>query len=191
MTNPAPARGRMRLKGSTLRAYINALDKLNRRQEVMARVPEETARIIGTPPLAGSWVDFVHIVHLTEAMEAAAGMAGVRDFAQRAVDEAKGPHVRMLEGLLRIFGTSPATLFKRMNDLVKSAIENIEYRYVPTSDRSGVMTVRYFLADELPMCMYVGGTQALQAIFDACGVKGLVGNPEQRGANCVEYKLQW
>jgi hypothetical protein len=181
----------MRLKGSTLRAYVNALEKLPRREEVIARMPERTARLIAAPPLAGSWVDFMHIVDITVAVEAVVGTIGLRDFAHRAVEEAKGPHIKMLEGLLRLFGTSPATLFKRMNDLVKSTIEDIEYTYTATSNHSGLMTVRYELEEQLPMCMYIGGTQVLQTIFEACGVKGMIGNPEPKGVNCVEYKLQW
>jgi hypothetical protein len=181
----------MRLKGATLRAYIDTLVKLKRRDDVMARVPPETAQIIAAPPLSGSWVDFMHIVHITSAMEQLTGTTGVRDFAHRAIDEAKGFHIKMLEGLMRLFGTSPATLFKRMNELVKSAIENIEYSYVPTSSHSGEMTVQYHLEAELPMSMYIGGTQVMQTIFESCGVNGVIGNPERRGHNRVTYRLQW
>jgi hypothetical protein len=187
-TQPAPG---MRLKGSTLRAYVNVLVKLGRRDDVMAIVPPDTARVLANPPLSGSWIDFAHILRITEAMETLTGTTGVRDFAHRAIDEAKGPHVRMLEGLLRLFGTSPATIFKRMNDLVKSTIENIEYIYTPISSVSGIMEVKYHLKEEVPMCMYSGGTQVLQAIFDACGVSGVIGTPQPRGHNHVEYRLQW
>jgi hypothetical protein len=191
VTQLAPAPVGMRLKASTLRAYVNVLDKLGRREDVIARVPPETASILASLPLAGSWIAFGHMVRITEAMEALVGPVGVRDFVHRAIDEARGPHIKMLEGILRLFGASPATIFKRMNDIVKSTIENMEYRYTAIDDHSGIMAVTYHFDEPLPMCMYVGGSQALQAIFDACGVKGMVGNPQVRGTNFVEYHLQW
>jgi len=185
---PAPG---MRLKASTLRSYIAVLEKDNRRDAVMAQVPPETAAVIAEPPLPSTWVDWKHVVHITVAVESLAGMAGVRQLARRAVDEAKGPYVRVLETVLRLFGTSPAAIFKRMNDLTKNAIQNMEYAYTPISDRAGVMEVRYHVDFEVPTCMFVGGMSVMTAVMESCGIHGVVGEPERLSATSVAYKIRW
>jgi hypothetical protein len=181
----------MRLKGSTLRSYVEVLQRERRREAVMERVPPETAALIATPPLASTWVDWLHVVHITRAVEALSGLQGVRDFARKMIDEAKKPHLRLLEGLLRLFGASPASIFQRMNDLVKGTIENQEFIYTPLSERSGVMEMRYFIDDEVPHCIHISAMSTLQAILDVCGAKGTIGYPDLVGPNRVAYKIHW
>src|SRR5207237_1001821 len=144
---PAPV---VRIKGSTVRAYVTALTKDGHREAVVARLPASTAAMVANPPLAGAWVDFAHIVNITAAGDSIAGAGGVRWFSRTALEEAKGPYIRILEGLLRLFGASPARIFTRMNDLVRNAIDNIDYRYEATSPRSGIMEVRYPPEFEIP-----------------------------------------
>jgi hypothetical protein len=191
MTNPAPAAPGVRLKASTLRSYVAVLVKDHRRDAVLARVPPETAALMVDLPLATSWIDFKHIMHITQAVEALTGLPGVRDFHRKAVDDAKGPHIRILEGVLRMFGMSPAVVFKRLNDIVKHTIENNVYSYRATSDRSGVMEVSWLLDYEVPSCMFHGMSATLQTILDTCGVKGVVGIPERSGPAAARYVIQW
>jgi hypothetical protein len=189
--SPASRPSSARLKASTLRSYIQVLVNNGWLEEAIARVPSDTRAVLVDPPLASTWVDFVHIVHVTQAVEAIAGMVGVREFARRAFDDAKKPHHRLLEGLVRLFGTSPATVFKRLNELVKSTVENLRYCYTPTSTRSGVLETEYLVDYEIPTCVFVGQIPALQGILDACGVEGIIGNPERLGPNKVNYRIQW
>jgi hypothetical protein len=181
----------MRLKGSTLRSYVSVLESERRREAVVARVPPETAALIACPPLASTWVDWRHVVHITLAIESIAGLAGVREFARKMIEEAKKPHLRLVEGLLRLFGTSPATIFSHMNDLVKHTIENQEFIYTSLSERSGVMEMRYFIDEEVPHCIHISAIATLQATLDACGVNGIIDPPEPIGVNRVAYKIQW
>jgi hypothetical protein len=181
----------IRLKASTFRSYISVLADDGRAQAVMERVPPETAAIMADPPLASSWVDFRHIVHITVAVEALAGLGGVREFTRKATDRARKPHVRLVEGVVKLFGTSPATLYKRMNEVVRSTIEGLEYRYTPTSDHSGVMEMIYGVDYEVPMCMLVGAMPTLQVILEVCGVEGLIGPPERLAPNRVRFAIRW
>jgi hypothetical protein len=163
----------------------------DRRDAVMARVPPETAALLANPPLATVWIDFAHMIHITHAIEMIGGMPAVRDFIKRAIDDAKGPHLRVLQGLLRLFGTSPATIFKRMNEMVKHTIENNTYTYVSTGERSGTMDVHWLMDGEVPTCMFVGPSVTLHEIFDACGAKGIVGPAERLGPTAARFQLRW
>ena len=149
------------------------------------------ARLVASPPLASTWIDWWHVVHITLAVESLAGLEGVREFAGKMINEAKKPHLRLVEGLLRLFGTSPATIFRHMNEIVKHTIENQEFIYKPISDRAGVMEMRYLTDAEVPHCIHVSAIATLQATLDACGVAGVISPPESIGVNRVTYKIQW
>jgi hypothetical protein len=181
----------MRLKAFTFRSYIKLLVKDGRRDAVMALVPPETAALIADPPLAGSWMDLQHINNISVAIETIAGMAAVRDLARRGTDEARKPYMGVVESVLKLFGTSPATLFKRMNSLVSSFIEGIDYRFTSTTPRSGVMEVAYKTDHEVPICVFVSGMMSFQVLLDACGVKGAIDQPERLGPNKARYQIRW
>jgi hypothetical protein len=181
----------VRLKGSTVRCYLQVIDRDPRRDAIVANLPAATVALVLNPPLATSWVDFAHVTALTLAVESAGGVAAVRDLARKVVDQAKRPHLRILEGVLRLFGASPATVLRRMSDIVKHTIENNQWTYTPTSERSGVMDVRWLVDGEVPSCMFIGATATIQAVLDACGVRGLIGAPERIGPAHARYVIQW
>jgi hypothetical protein len=181
----------MRIKGTTLRSYINVVSRLEHRAAIVAQLPPDTAALLSNPPLPGTWSEWRHIQDITVAVEIVDGLEGVRRLADGAIEEAKRPYVRVLEGLIRLFGTSPATIYKRMNDLVKNAVENMQYTYRVTSDRSGTMEVSYGGGAEIPLCMFVGGRASLVAVLDACGVKGAVSEPERLGPTRTAYQIRW
>jgi hypothetical protein len=183
--------GAMRLKASTFRSYIHVLARERKTSAVLALVPPATAAVIEAPPLAGTWVDFQHIIDITVAVETLGGMVGVRDFTKKATADARKPYMGVVEGVLKLFGTSPATLFKRMNDLVKSTLEGLDYAYTATSERSGTMELTYQLSQEVPTCMFVGAVPALQILLDTCGVEGVIGPPVRLGPNKVRFTIQW
>lgn len=181
----------MRLKASTFRSYVGILVKDGRRDAVMALVPRETAALMADPPLPGSWMDLQHTIFMTVAVEKLAGMAGVRDLARRGTDDARKPYMGVVESVLKLFGTSPATLFKRMNLLVSSFIEGIDYRYTAETERSGTMDIEWATDLEIPTCVFFGQIPSLQALLDACGAKGIVSAPERLASNKARYRIKW
>lgn len=181
----------IQLKAMTFRAYLAVLDKDNLRAAIVARVPPEAAALMAAPPLAGSWMDFLTMLHITEAMEAVGGMAGVRDLARKGTNEARKPYMGIVESVIKLFGTSPATLFKRMSSLVGSFIRGVDFQYIAKSERSGVMEVEFLPEYPIPMCVFVSQLPSFQALFDTCGVKGLIGQPERLSTHKARTTLQW
>jgi hypothetical protein len=181
----------MRLKASILRSYSQVLANDGKLAAVLAIVPPGTAAVIQSPPLASSWIDFDHIIQLTVAIETLGGMMAVRDFTKKATAAARKPYMGMVEGVLKLFGTSPATLLKRMNDMVKSNIENIDYSYTATGERSGLMEITWGLDCEVPTCVLVGAGPVLNVVIEACGVEGIVGQPTRLAPNKARFAVQW
>jgi hypothetical protein len=181
----------MRVKGATLRSYLHWLQREHKVEEVRLRVPPSTAALMRDPPLPGTWVDGMELVRLLTALQAVAGMEGVRRCGRDTLQDMLPIHRTLVTGLMRLFGTSPATLFARVDELVKSAAEGIHYAFAPTGERSGTMVVSYTAAGELPMCVFVNGMTVLELLFVLVGVSGTVGEPERRGATAAAYQLRW
>jgi hypothetical protein len=115
----------------------------------------------------------------------------VREFHRRVTDEARKPYMVVVEGLLKLFGTSPATLFKRLNDMIKHFSRNLYYTYTETGPRSGSMEVFYDTYFDVPMCSMIGPVQTFHVILESCGVKGIVGAAQPAGHNRVRFSIQW
>jgi hypothetical protein len=179
------------MKGQWLRSYVSVLIADGRRDAVMALVPRDTAALMADPPLAASWIDMQHITEITVAVEKIGGMHAVRENARRVVEQSRKPYMAVVEGILKLFGTSPATLFKHMNSLVSNFVQGITYRYTATTERSGVFEVEYAVDSEVPMSVFVGQLPAYQLLIDACGVKGAVGQPERMGPNKARFLIHW
>lgn len=186
MTGKSP-----RIKALTFRSYISILTKELRYDAVVAAVPAETARLMAAPPLAASWMDFRHLVYIGSAVEVIGGTTAVRDLARKATDDARKPYMGVVESVLKLFGTSPATLFKRMSSLVNSFIQGVDFEYTPLSERSGTMEVQYHADYEIPNSVFVGVAPTFQTLLDACGATGVVGPAQRISATAARFSIRW
>jgi hypothetical protein len=181
----------MRVKGATLRSYLHWLQRERKVDEILARVPPSTAALLREPPLPGTWIDGMELVRLMTALQAVAGIDSVRRCGRETLQEMLPSHHSLITGLIRLFGTSPATVFAHADELFKTGVEGIHYRYTPTGERSGTMLVSYAVAAELPLCIFINGLSVLQLLFALVGVPGTVGEPERRGPTAAAYQLRW
>ena len=181
----------MRVKGATLRSYLHWLQREHKVDEVLARVPPSTAALMREPPLPGTWVDGMELVRMMMALQAVAGLDAVRKCGHDTLQEMLPRHRTLISGLMRLFGTSPATLFAHVDELVKSTAEGIHYVYTPAGERAGTMVVSYTVTGELPMCVFINGASVLQLLFALVGVTGTVGEPERRSPTAAAYSLRW
>jgi hypothetical protein len=181
----------MRLKASSFRSYVGIVERQGRRDAVLALVPPDTGELMKSPPLPGSWMDLRHILDVIQAVETVGGMTAVLDLARQGTEDARRAYMVIVDGVLRLFGTSPATLFKRMNTLVASFIEGIDYRYTATGERSGVMEVEYRCGFEIPMCVFVGSISVFQTLIHSCGCEGVIGQPERLSATTARFQIRW
>jgi hypothetical protein len=182
----------MKIKGLALRMYVAWLEREKKTEAVIARLPPATAALLRDPPLAGSWIDGMDMVRIVAAIEMVGGLDAVRRCGKETIEHILPKHHTLVTGLLRLFGATPATLFRRVNDLVRTTVEGINYTYTPQSERSGVMEVRYNVPGELPMCAFINGMTLFMVLFALAGIpNGYIGDPQRRGPATVAYELRW
>ena len=184
-------RADVRVKALTFRSFVTAVEKHGKRDAVLTRVPRDTAALIESPPLPGSWMDLWTVWHIIQALEEIGGMPLVREVSRQATDDARRPYMRIVDSVLKMFGTSPATLFKRMNSLVTSFIQGVDYAYSVRDDRSGIMQVVYKCQPAIPDCVFVSLTPTFQTLLESCGHQGLVSPYERLSTHSARYVIQW
>jgi hypothetical protein len=175
-----------------VRSYVNWLVQDKKFGAVLERVPAVTAGLMRNPPLAGTWVERAHVVPIVVAVDALYGKAGVRRMSKATVGSELMEKLRpALAALLRIFGTSPATIYRRTNDMLKASMEGVECKFTSTSERSGIFELRYDLQEEVPMCSFVTFMATLEYALEVCSARGTVSEPERIGPAAASYRIIW
>jgi hypothetical protein len=144
MVKPASEPSLYRVKGWIFRGHVAYLKKHGRLDAVVARLSPAAAAAVVTLPLAGSWIDgplLDEIVEVVDALEGTPALLAMEEAMLRL--DMVAVLLPMVQGLIRIFGTSPATLYRRLGDLIRTSSQGIEFHYIETSERSGTMEVRY------------------------------------------------
>jgi hypothetical protein len=185
------AESTIRIKAAWLRPLISVLIEENKLEAVKALVQPDTAALLFAPPLATSWIEFKHNVRIFEAIEKTCGMMAVRDFSKRMTEQARKPYMRVVEGLLRMFGMSPATLFRRVDDIARGFVTNHQFRYTVINERAGTMEIFYDAAYPIPDCIFVSAIPSLEVLLHMCGVKGMVHSPQRLGPNRARFRIEW
>jgi hypothetical protein len=182
---------RIRLKGSVIRSYLKLIASDGRTPALLEHVPPETKLLVATPPLASTWTDWKHMLALNAAIEELWGIAGVRDYSRRNIVDTRGFNAWMIESLLRLFGTSPPTILKRLNESIRSTCEGIEYNYIAGSERACSVESRYASDEPIPDSIFIGSIATLEEILRLCRVQGKVSEPERLTPNSARFSLRW
>jgi hypothetical protein len=99
-----------------------------------------------------------------------------------------------VQGLLRVFGVSPATLFRNLAKLSSQTMRGLAYGYVPTSDTSGLMTVTLLGRRDIAPVVWSATAGGMEVVFDTCRAVGTVqdGTVVEDGVrNSAEFRLTW
>jgi hypothetical protein len=148
--------------------------------------------VVRNPPLPGTWIDAWPLFEMVEVIYALEGREGVLQMQRELLRLDVVPLLLpMLSGILRLFGTSPATLYKRFGDVIKTTMEGIRFQYTATSERSGTMEIEYDTDRTIPECAFLTVVAAMETVQRLCGVPGSVSDPEIRGPRRATYQLAW
>jgi hypothetical protein len=182
----------LEVKAATLRAHLKWLEKENRLEAVLARVPPAVATLARNPPLNSTWIDSLKIEPLMIALQELDGTQAVLRMSRDELHaELIAPLRGMISGVLRLFGTSPATVYARLNDMVKTSVRGMDFKFEHTFDRAGIMIVRYDVDREIPHCMFVSCTASLEKVLDLCSVRGRVSDPERVDHATARFRISW
>ena len=180
------------MKGAVVRSYLKHLDKEKLLGRVVEQLSEEHAALLRTPPLVGTWVDAWALIETSRVVLAIGGPEAMKRMARETADtHSRYDFIRpFLLGVMRLFGVSPATLFSRLDDLAKTSVEGMAFRYTAKTATSGTIEVRYLIDKPIPAFCWMATTAVLENIFAICKIKGTVGEP-RISQNSAVYDLSW
>jgi hypothetical protein len=181
-----------RVKASIFRAHLKWLQSEGKYEAVRGKVSPATGKLIDTPPLASSWMDSGPLDDIVEQIELLDGLEGVRRVAAMTLRDQIHPVMEpMIRGIMRVIGTAPPTLYKRLGDLVKTMIQDVEYQWTPTGPKSGTFNVKYPRGQNVPLRTFISGIAGFEKVLAMCGAVGTVADPVRRGTNSADFNIQW
>src|SRR5262249_38761482 len=120
-----------RVKGSTFRAHVKHLDKVKKLGPVLDRLSPQAAQAVTTLPLPTSWLDASLLDEIIEKVAEVYGIDRVLEMERELLKGEVLPFVfPMLSGVMRVLGTSPATLFGKFHELTRTMVQGIEFTYI-------------------------------------------------------------
>ena len=180
------------VKGTAVRAHLDYLRSVDKLGAVRGRLSEAAVAFVDSPPLPGTWSDAHMLVELTEAVHSLGGDRAVLEMGRAVVTaQSLGALVPMVESVLRIFGTSPARLFARYDDLLRTTMRGLTFHYEPTSDRSGTMRATHDCRDPLRRASFLSTVPALELALRLCNAEGTVSLPDILGPREASYAIAW
>ena len=183
------------VKGSYLRAYGATLKKLGFYDAVFERASPRVREVLTSPPPASVWVDYLLGIEIFAIVEALKGKMALRSFAREATRSGIAPSMQMIvQGLMRLFGVTPATLFKHMNKLATQTTRCGVFTYEPTSDFSGTVRLEVAGHPDLSPALWTASAGGFEVVFDTCGVVGHVQEPvvtDGRDGHVAEFRVSW
>jgi hypothetical protein len=186
---------RVQVKASAWRGMTSQLARMGLLEPVRDSLPAATRALVDAPPPSSNWVDFERYEELALAVVALSGNAMWRRVLHRVTIDSVYPLMRTaVEGFLRLFGLTPATLLERFDTITRLASRGVEYRYHPDGENAGVLEVCYPAHRLVNVVHFHGSAGGLEALLELCGVEGVVSEPEmvEDGiGNRARLRVRW
>jgi hypothetical protein len=182
-------------KGFTLRGFLKTLESLEVFGRVRERVPAVTRAMMDDPPGLTAWVSGRVFQDIAEALFDLGGEPLVRAVGRGGVERGPQPIViSTVQGFLRLFGATPATLFARIGLIGTTLGQGASYDYAPVSDHEGVLTMTYDRRADAsrPLMLMMAG--ACEQILAICGRRGTVEAPDitrTSHASIGRFRIYW
>jgi hypothetical protein len=186
---------RAQVKAAYLSALSTTLKKVGVLADVIEHASARTRDALENPPPPSVWIDYGICVEVYRIVGELRGRPAIRSVMREATYAGIAPFKQVfVQGLLRLFGVSPATLFTHMNKLAGQSSRGGEFVYTPTSDSSGVMTVTMPDEKDVDPSVWYASAGGFDVVFETCNVIGTVLDPTYRTdgpSNCAEFRLSW
>ncbi len=190
----APARA-AEVKGSLVRSMVVTVSDHGLRQAVLDRVSPAAAALLRDPPLPTMWVPGPAYNEILQALYEIEGAERLRHLNREAVDRGLSPLLRATAlGLLRLFGTSPATLLSRLDRQSATTSRGVVTRYVPSGPTSGSLEMALPALRDVPLGVFVASGGGIKLIIELCGVSGTIGEPawiDEQRRNAMRFAVAW
>lgn len=174
-----------------VRGYCSALADRDVLAKVREVAPPAVQKVLDQPPLPIGWVPSELMDAFFGAMGKVLTLAEVRAIGYTSVRDNIGPILRpILRGLLRVFGTTPASIFGHFDKVTAIMIRGMKFEWKSGGPTSGTMTL--LSPAPMPDATYAGFEGAFLFAFDVCSVKGTVGESRVTQEGCrADVDISW
>lgn len=185
------------IKAAALHGTIELLKKRGLFESVRAEVSPAVRSLMDEPPARTAWVACLKLAEIDEVLLRTKGRAYLRAFSKDAAMVGAVPAMlTVIQGMFRLFGATPNTIFTRVIPLLKGQTHEIEHSYERVDDRSGRLSTRYEGTDTVPEAMLVAFSGVVAISFDVCRVSdtGVIGEHEarkERDHTLVQWDVRW
>ena len=182
-----------RTKASAWRGLISALEAEDLMAAAHEGVPPEVQDLLRSPPAGGVWVPAVAFQYVFRALDAQVDDEQMRVIARHSMQHGTMPILRpVIESLLRIMGTNPGGLIKRLPKVAHQQLQGIRLEIHDVQDRSFRARLEYEHVNGLPRATFTFWQGVLWAVFDVCGVtpSDVHMSIDQQRSTC-EYEFHW
>jgi hypothetical protein len=183
------------VKGAFVRGYCAALKNLGMYATVAQRGSARVRDALEMPPVTSAWIDYGLCEEILRIVDSERGLSGVRKLGHDAVTAGVAPFMQIfVQGLLRLFGVSPATIFRNMNKVASQTTRGVQYTYAPTSEYSGVVTVAFPGGRDIESVVWYSTAGGMEIVFETCGVIGTVQDPvvvDNGLRNSADFRVSW
>jgi hypothetical protein len=177
--------------GSILRTNLEWVTKAGLAPAVRARVPEETRALFDHPPLPSSWISARHIDALLEALFAVGGEEKVLQLAEETTRASFGPVLLpLLKTFVVLFGTSPATMFSRLDSTVAVYMKGASFTFEEAGENGGVLRLR--AVDQPARAWFLQWKGRLRFAFEMARVSGSIDSCDvDTDGKGAAYRVTW
>lgn len=173
-----------------IRALAHGVSAMPCGAQALATMKPETRHALENPSSA-SWHDGSVVIDAAEAVQRLAGDRGVEDMNFTAVKQSLGPVLApFFKVTLSLFGTSPSSLLKRMNDSLGAVMTGVRAEWSATGVTSGRLTITH--PDDVKAVSWPCWRGSLRLIFELCGAEGeIIAHPELSSVRTLVFDCHW
>lgn len=185
------------IKAAALHGTIELLKRRSLFESVRAEVSPAVRALMDEPPARTAWVACLKLAEIDEVLMRSKGRAYLRTFSRDAAMVGAVPAMlTVIQGMFRLFGATPNTVFTRVLPLLKGQTHDLEHSYERFDDKSGRLATRYEGTETVPEAMLVAFSGVIAISFDVCRVtdSGVVGDHvlrKERDHSIVHWDLRW
>jgi len=167
----------IRVAAMLVRGYIDLFERRGVMEKIRPKMSPALSAFVERPPLPIAWVDADLFYELFALAGEATSYGALRQFAVEHTSQQVGPMLLpMLKALLRLWGATPATLFKNAASVVGVQSKGTKFSYTAESDTSGVIEIDP--GKVIHPVVWAGWEGTLLFAFDVAGVKGEMGRTQ-------------
>lgn len=155
-----------------IRSLRIGVDSLSCAKDALAAMKPETRAALANPT-SEKWHDGGVVIDAAEAVFKFAGDAGVEAMNYAAVKQSLGPLMApFLMVTLALFGSTPDSLFKRLNESLRTVMKGVQTQWVAGTAKGGRLIITH--PEEVREMSWPCWKGAMRFTFDMCRVTGQI-----------------